>query len=108
MKELQVLNNKNLTLESTEVSEMTGKEHKNLMRDIRNYVGILEGSNLSSHDYFIESTYINSQNKEQPCYLLTKMGCEMVANKMTGKKGVLFTAKYVKRFNQIEQNELPK
>ncbi|AUN10392.1 ORF6C domain-containing protein [Clostridium botulinum] len=108
MKELQLLNNKNLTLESTEVSEMIGKEHKNLMRDIRNYVDILEGSNLSSHDYFIESTYINSQNKEQPCYLLTKMGCEMVANKMTGKKGVLFTAKYVKRFNQMEQNELPK
>ncbi|MBN3413148.1 ORF6C domain-containing protein [Clostridium botulinum] len=108
MKELQLLNNKNLTLESTEVSEMIGKEHKNLMRDIRNYVDILEGSNLSSHNYFIESTYINSQNKEQPCYLLTKMGCEMVANKMTGKKGVLFTAKYVKRFNQMEQNELPK
>lgn len=64
MKELQLLNNKNLTLESTEVSEMIGKEHKNLMRDIRNYVDILEGSNLSSHNYFIESTYINSQNKE--------------------------------------------
>lgn len=108
MNNLQVLNNKNLTLESTEVSKMTGKEHKNLMRNIRNYVDILEGSNLSSHDYFMESTYINSQNKEQPCYLLTKMGCEMVANKMTGKKGVLFTAKYVKRFNQMEQNELPK
>ncbi|NHI48111.1 phage regulatory protein [Clostridium botulinum] len=108
MNNLQLINNKNLTLESTEVSEMTGKEHKNLMRDIRNYVDILEGSNLSSHDYFIGSTYINSQNKEQPCYLLTKMGCEMVANKMTGKKGVLFTAKYVKRFNQMEQSSLPK
>jgi len=36
------------------------------------------------------------------------MGCEMVANKMTGKKGVIFTAKYVKRFNQMEQSELPK
>jgi hypothetical protein len=26
------------------------------------------------------------------------MGCELLANKLTGEKGILFTAKYVKRF----------
>ena len=31
------------------------------------------------------------------------MGCEMLANKLTGEKGILFTAKYVKRFNDMEQ-----
>lgn len=108
MNNLQVLNNKDLTLESTEVSEMIGKPHDQLMRSIRVYKTYLDSAKMQTHDYFIESTYINSQNKEQPCYLLTKMGCEMVANKMTGKKGVIFTAKYVKRFNQMEQSELPK
>ncbi|NFH48645.1 phage regulatory protein [Clostridium sporogenes] len=108
MNDLQILNNKNLTLDSREVTEMIGKPHNDLMKSIRTYIGYLGEGEIPQSDYFIESTYINSQNKEQPCYLLTKMGCEMVANKMTGKKGVLFTAKYVKRFNQMEQSELPK
>ena len=31
------------------------------------------------------------------------MGCEMLGNKLQGAKGTVFTAKYVKRFNQMEQ-----
>ena len=31
------------------------------------------------------------------------MGCEILANKMTGEKGILFTAKYVDRFNEYEK-----
>ncbi|HGM1295186.1 TPA: phage antirepressor KilAC domain-containing protein, partial [Clostridioides difficile] len=51
----------------------------------------------------IESTYINTQNKIQPCYLLTKKGCDMVANKMTGEKGIIFTAIYVTKFEEMER-----
>lgn len=36
--------------------------------------------------------------------MLTKKGCEMVANKMTGEKGVLFTAAYVTAFNKMEEH----
>ena len=95
-------------IESTQVSEMTGKKHDNLLRDIRGYLKDIEDSSkLRSQDFFIESTYKNSQNKTQPCYLLTKQGCEMVANKMTGEKGILFTAEYVQAFNKMEQH-IPK
>lgn len=76
-------------VDSREVAEMVGKEHKNLLRDIKSYIDVLDGSKLSSQDFFIESTYSNLQNKTMPCYLLTKKGCDMVANKMTGEKGVL-------------------
>lgn len=103
MSYLKVLDKKGqLVTDSRDVAEMIGKEHRNLIRDIRRYINILESSNLSSQDFFIANTYMNSQNKEQPCYLLTKQGCEMVANKMTGEKGVLFTAKYVQAFNMVE------
>ena len=69
----------------------------------------MDGSKLSSPQFFVPSTYVNNQNKEQPCYLLTKKGCEMVANKLTGEKGVIFTAKYVNRFAEMEQKiKLPK
>lgn len=105
MKELTVINKNGVLLtDSREVAEIVGKEHKNLLRDIQGYIKVIEDSSkLSRQDFFIESTYQNSQNKTQPCYLLTKQGCEMVANKMTGEKGILFTAEYVKRFNIMEE-----
>lgn len=91
--------------DSREVAEMIGKRHDNLARDIKGYVNVIEeSSKLRSQDFFIQSTYKNSQNKTQPCYLLTKQGCEMVANKMTGEKGILFTATYVQAFNQMEEH----
>lgn len=97
------------TIDSREVAEMVDMEHKNLLSKIRKYVEILDGSKLSSPQFFVPSTYVNNQNKEQPCYLLTKKGCEIVANKLTGEKGVIFTAKYVNRFAEMEQKiKLPK
>lgn len=61
---------------------MVGKDHKNLIRDIRGYIEILQGSKLSSENFFIESDYLNSRNQKQPCYLLTKQGCDMIAHKL--------------------------
>lgn len=92
-----------LVVESRDVAKMVGKEHYNLLRDIRNYVEILDSSKLKSRNFFIESSYLNEQNKEQPCYMLTRKGCDMVANKMTGEKGVLFTAAYVTKFEEMEK-----
>lgn len=103
MKELQVFNFKgqNVT-DSRLVAEMVGMQHKDLLEKVRNYTTILEGGKLRSLDFFIPSEYKSKQNKTLPCYLLTKQGCEMVANKLTGEKGVIFTAEYVKAFNQME------
>lgn len=92
------------TLDSREVAKMIGKRHRDLMRDIRRYISDMdEGAKLRSPKFFIESNYESSQGKLLPCYLLTKMGCEFVANKMTGKKGTLFTAQYVNLFNDYEK-----
>ncbi|MDV9236190.1 phage antirepressor KilAC domain-containing protein [Clostridioides difficile] len=105
MNDLTIINQNNQFLvESREVAELIEKKHDNLLRDIRGYKKILEdSSNLKSQDFFIESTYINTQNKIQPCYLLTKKGCDMVANKMTGEKGIIFTAIYVTKFEEMER-----
>lgn len=96
------------TIDSREVAEMLGKEHKYVLRDIEgtdNVVGIiptLESANLHYQDYFIPSTY-RAGTREYKCYLVTKMGCELLGNKQQGEKGILFTAKYVKRFNEMEE-----
>jgi anti-repressor protein len=98
-------------LSSREVAEMVGKDHDQLLRSIRTYEDYLDSAKLQTQEYFIKNTYLSSQNKELPCYLITKIGCDMIANKLTGKKGVIFTAKYVKRFNEMEEvlksNQLP-
>ncbi|WP_041345297.1 Rha family transcriptional regulator, partial [Bacillus subtilis] len=82
--------------DSRDVAEMTGKRHSDLIRTIKGYIDtILTDAKLRSSDFFITSTYEDSKGEIRPCFLLTKKGCEMVANKMTGEKGVLFTAEYV-------------
>jgi Rha family phage regulatory protein len=93
-------------IDSREVAEMTGKLHAHLMRDIKGYVEIIENSNESkfgSVDFFIPSTYTDSKGETRPRYLLTRKGCDMVANKMTGEKGVLFTAAYVTAFEEMQK-----
>lgn len=90
------------TITSMEVADMVEKDHNKLLRDIRVYVEQLGLSNIGHTDFFQESTYINSQNKELPCYLVTKKGCEFIGNKLTGIKGTEFTAKYINRFHDME------
>ena len=93
-------------LDSREVAKMIGKRHRDLMRDIRRYINdIDEGAKLRSPQFFIKSTYESEQGKSLPCYLLTKQGCEFVANKLTGKKGNLFTAQYVSLFNAMQAKQ---
>ena len=91
------------SITTLEVAEMVEKPHNDLLKDIRRYVEQLGEGSFSQSDFFTESTYQNSQNKIQPCYLVTKKGCELIANKLTGTKGTIFTAKYVNKFHDMEQ-----
>lgn len=78
---------KQQVIDSRDVARMIGKTHRHLMRDIRGYINDMKDSpKLDSPKFFIESSYISSQNKELPCYLLTKQGCEFVANKLGVKR----------------------
>lgn len=94
-----------LVTNSREVAEMVERSHNELMKSIRNYVDYLGQGDFAHTDFFIESEYEDLQGKKRPCYLITKKGCDMVANKMTGEKGVLFTAAYVTRFEEMEKQQ---
>ena len=90
-------------IDSREVAEMVGKEHKNVIRDIRGYLEEFSQLNFEPSDFFTESIYKNERGKEYPCYLVTKKGCEFIAHKLTGIKGTEFTAKYINRFHEMEE-----
>jgi Rha family phage regulatory protein len=91
-------------VDSRQVAEITDKRHDHLVRDIDGYIKVLgKNPNLGASNFFVESTYKQAGNgKEVRCYLLTKKGCDMVANKMSGEKGVLFTATYINKFYEME------
>ena len=113
-------------IDSRLVAEWTGKTHKNLLQDIRNYIKDLEKSEaelsaglksqpcgkaqntnvFKQRYYFIESTYKHPlTKKELPCYLVTQRGCEMIANKMTGVKGIAFTALYIDEYHRLKSED---
>lgn len=90
-----------INISSLEVAEMVGRDHNEVLKDVRRIINQLGEGNLPQ-SYFIESTYINSQNKQQPSFLLTKKGCELYGTRMTGEKGTQFAVKYIERFNDME------
>lgn len=89
-------------IDSREVAEMVGKRHYNLIRDIQGYADELGKLKIESSNFFKESSYTTSQNKTLPCYLVSKKGCEFIANKLTGVKGTEFTARYINKFHDME------
>ena len=108
MNQLQIINqNGKLLADSRGVAVMVGKQHKDLLRDIRNYSDILTSAELRSSDFFVANEYEDGKGEKRPCYYLTRKGCDMVANKMTGEKGVLFTAAYVTKFEEMESQLNP-
>lgn len=104
MNDLQVTNYNGIeVVDSREVARITETRHSDLLEKISNYNSFLTNGKFRSLDFFIPSTYTDSKGEERPCYLLTKKGCDMVANKMTGEKGVLFTAAYVTAFEKMRE-----
>lgn len=108
MSELEIIElNGQRLVDSREVAEMIEMRHTDLLRKIAKYEEFLLNAKMRSVDFFVPSEYQDSTGRNLKCYLLTKQGCEMVANKLTGEKGILFTAKYVEAFNKMEQSYLP-
>lgn len=85
-------------IDSRTAAEWTGKKHSELMKDIRRYEEYLKQGKIPATDFWQETTYTASNGKENPCYMITKKGCEFIQHKMTGQKGAVFTAKYINYF----------
>jgi len=94
-------------VDSREVAEMTNVRHDNLLSKISTYTTYLSTDlDFKVSDFFTENHYTDGTGRSLKSYLLTKIGCDMVANKMTGQKGVLFTAAYTKKFELMEKQLL--
>ena len=109
-------------ISSRDIAEWTEKQHKHLIRDIEKYISVLSENEQSPNlgygcspklgnsitprveGYFIADTYqAGDGGRAYKMFWCSRKGCEMIANKMTGKKGILFTAQYIEAFHAMEK-----
>ena len=92
-------------ISSREVAEMMEySRHGDLLDKIDKINEVFENGKIRSQDYWIESTYkVEGNNKSYKEYLVSKKGCEFIANKSTGEKGIIFTHRYMERFEEMEK-----
>lgn len=89
----------NITTTSKKVADTFGKDHRNVIRDIRK---VLEQSGEFGKLNFELSTYTSDQNKVLPCYHMTKDGFTLLAMGYTTPKAMQFKIKYIEAFNKME------
>lgn len=88
------VNDQTLTMTSREIAEVTGKEHKNVKRDIENMLNELNEDALT-----FERIYIDSMNRKQTEYVLDKEHTECL---VTGYSAML-RMKVIKRMHELEE-----
>ena len=99
MKEL--INNK-ITISSREVAEMMEVKHKHLLEKIDNINKTLTSRKIDPLKYWTESSYKDAKGEARREFQVTKRGCEFLAHKSTGEKGIIFTDRYMDRFEEME------
>lgn len=90
------------TMSSREIAEMTGKNHADVLRDIRNMLLELYGDTRGLSSF--ASSYLNSQNKEMPCFLLPKRETLI----LTSGYSISQRAKIIDRWQELESAQIPK
>ena len=94
------INKQEMTVVSSlDIAETFGKEHKHILRDIRE----LECSEEFRQSNFGPSSYVNEQNKKQPMYYVTRDGFTILVMGYTGEKAMKFKEAYIKQFNAMEK-----
>ena len=81
-----------------EVAERFGKEHKDVLRTIRN----LAAENCAAKSMFYETTFEN-RGKDYPMYLMNRDGFSLLAMGFTGKEALEWKIKYIEAFNKMEE-----
>ena len=100
MKELvNIGNNDTLITELKTVADHFGKRHDNLMASIKKLIAT--DNTLTSE--FIETTYVDEQNKPRPTYYLTQKGFALLVMGFTGKEALRWKCAFYDAFEEMRQ-----
>ena len=84
------------TMSSLDIAAITGKNHADVMRDIRN---TLEQAEIGLSKF--ASSYLNAQNKEQPCFNLPRRECDLVVSGYSVK----YRLAIIDRWHELESKQ---
>ena len=87
--------------DSVKVARVFEKQHKNVMKSIRNILG--SAQNLANQKWFAETTYMDAQGKRQPMFLMNRDGFSLLTMSLTGEKAMAFKVAFIEQFNRMEQ-----
>ena len=87
--------------DSVKVARVFEKQHKNVMKSIRNILG--SAQNLANQKWFAETTYTDAQGKRQPMFLMSRDGFSLLTMSLTGEKAMAFKVAFIEQFNRMEQ-----
>lgn len=85
-----------LTMSSREIAELTGKEHKNVIRDIRD---LLSGLKIEPSEF--EGTYKDVTGRTLPCFNLPKRECLVLVSGYS----IELRARIIDRWMELEQGQ---
>jgi Rha family phage regulatory protein len=86
--------------DSKTIAEVFSKEHKRILQTIREDEAFDE---FIGQYKIVQSSYINSQNKEQPLYLLDRDSFSYFVMGFTGAEAKQWKLAYIKAFNMMEK-----
>ena len=99
MKDLVIMHDRQAVTTSLVLAEVFEKKHQHVMEAIRK----LTVENSTVKKMFVEDSYLNSRNQQQPMYYMNRDGFTLLAMGFTGSKAMEFKLKYIDAFNKMEK-----
>lgn len=96
--ELVEIKNNQAVVSSRQVAESFGKEHRAVLRSIRELQSV-----QNCADWFYKTTYTDDKNRTYPMYLMNRDGFSILVMGFTGEKAMQWKIKYIKAFNKMEK-----
>lgn len=86
------------TMSSLDIAEITGKNHKDVMRDIRE---VLSQAEIDERKFAL--TYKDGSNRDQPCFQLPRRECDLVVSGYSVK----YRLAIIDRWHELEGKQAP-
>ena len=100
--EIKTVNKEEVTVvTSLDIAETFGKEHRNVLADIRNIQSDISSAEFSA--LFYESSYVGANGKKNPMYYMNRDGFTLLVMGYNGEKAMKFKLAYIRQFNAMEK-----